>query len=65
MPKRSGVIIADGYGGEILRPAARVALSPARRKVEVQRLAILAMRRLSVLSDPGLSGASDFADWEG
>lgn len=64
LPERSGVIIADGYGGEILRPAARVALSPARRKVEVQRLAILAMRRLSVLSDPGLSGAADFADWE-
>lgn len=64
LPARSGVIIADGYGGEILRPAARVALNPARRKVEVQRLAILAMRRLSVVSDPGLSGAADFEDWD-
>ncbi len=63
LPERSGVIIADGYGGEILRPAARIALSPARRKVEVQRLAILAMRRLTLITDPGLSGAAGFADW--
>jgi hypothetical protein len=64
LPERSGVIIADGYGAEILRPAARFPLAPARRKLEVQRLAILAMRRLSAVYDPGLGGAADFADWE-
>ena len=64
LPERAGVIIADGYGAEILRPAARHPLAPARRKLEVQRLAILAMRRLSAVYDPGLGGAADFADWE-
>ena len=64
LPERCGVIIADGYGGEILRPAARHPLSPARRKVEVQRLASLAMRRLALVYDPGLAGAADFSDWD-
>jgi hypothetical protein len=52
MPERTGLIIADAYDAEILRPAALVPLAAARRKVEVQRLARLAMRRLMGIADP-------------
>ena len=55
LPERCGLIVADGYDAEILRPAATVPLAAARRKVEVERLARAALRRhLSVL-DPRLS----------
>lgn len=55
MPERCGLIVADGYDAEILRPAATVPLAAARRKVEVERLARASLRRhLSVL-DPRLS----------
>lgn len=55
MPERCGLIVADGYDAEILRPAATVPLATARRKVEVERLARASLRRhLSVL-DPRLS----------
>jgi hypothetical protein len=46
------VIVADGYDAEILRPAALVPLAAARRKVEVERLARIAMRRHTALIDP-------------
>ena len=46
LPEQCGVIVADGYDGEIIRPAPTVALAPARRKVEVERLARAALRRL-------------------
>ena len=52
LPERSGLIIADAYDAEIARPAALVPLAAARRKVEVQRLARLAMRRLMGIADP-------------
>lgn len=52
LPERTGLIIADAYDGEILRPAALVPLAAARRKVEMQRLARLAMRRLMAIADP-------------
>lgn len=51
-PERCGVIVADGYDAEILRQAPLAALAPARRKVQVQNLARLAMRRHTVLIDP-------------
>jgi len=55
LPERCGLIVADGYDAEILRPAATVPLAAARRKVEVERLARASLRRhLSVL-DPRLS----------
>ena len=55
LPARCGLIVADGYDAEILRPAATVPLAAARRKVEVERLARASLRRhLSVL-DPRLS----------
>jgi hypothetical protein len=51
-PDTCGVIVADGYDAEILRPAALEPLAAARRKVEVERLARIAMRRHTALIDP-------------
>ena len=56
LPERCGLIVADGYDAEILRPAATVPLAPARRKVETERLARAALRRHQGLIDPGLAG---------
>jgi hypothetical protein len=36
-PERCGVIVADGYDAEILRPAPLLPLAAARRKTEVER----------------------------
>jgi hypothetical protein len=52
LPDRCGVIVADGYDGEIIRPAPTTLLAPARRKVEVERLARAALRRLVTGGDP-------------
>lgn len=52
LPERAGLIIADAYDAEIASPAALVPLAAARRKVETQRLARLAMRRLMGIADP-------------
>ena len=52
LPERAGLIIADAYDAEIARPAALVPLAAVRRKVETQRLARLAMRRLMGIADP-------------
>ena len=51
-PEACGLIVADGYDAEILRPAPLLPLAAARRKVEVERLARAALRRLTVLGDP-------------
>ncbi len=53
LPEETGLIVADGYGGEILRPAPETRLAPARRKAMVQRFATHAARRLHALRDPG------------
>ena len=52
-PDQCGLIVADGYDGEIIRPAPTRALAPARRKVEVERLARAALRRLVTGGDNG------------
>jgi len=51
-PEACGVIVADAYDGEILRPAPLASLAAARRKVQVEHLARLAMRRHTALLDP-------------
>lgn len=51
-PSACGVIVADGYDGEILRPAPLTKLASARRKTQVEHLARLAMRRQTQLLDP-------------
>jgi hypothetical protein len=56
LPDRCGLIVADGYDAEILRPAATVPLAAARRKAETERLARAALRRQQGLIDPKLSG---------
>ncbi|TCM18480.1 hypothetical protein EDF56_1049 [Novosphingobium sp. PhB165] len=52
LPERCGVIVADGYDAEILRPAPLHQLAAARRKVETERLARAALRRLVTSGDP-------------
>ncbi|WP_296675458.1 MmcB family DNA repair protein [Novosphingobium sp.] len=59
LPDRCGLIVADGYDAEIVRPAATFPLTSARRKAEVERLARAALRRQLGLVDPHLS------TWEG
>ena len=56
LPAETGLIIADGYDAEILRPAATVPLAAARRKAETERLARAALRRHGALIDPRLGG---------
>lgn len=51
-PDTCGVIVADGYDAEILRPAALDPLAPARRKTQVEHLARMALRRHAALVDP-------------
>ena len=51
-PERCGVIVADGYDAEILRPAATVPLAAARRKAMTEQLARAALRRQLGLVDP-------------
>jgi hypothetical protein len=51
-PAETGLIVADSYDGEILRPAPLTRLAPPRRKAEVERLARIAMRRNTGLIDP-------------
>ena len=51
-PDCCGIIVADTYDAEIVRPAPLHPLVAARRKVEVERLARTAMRRSLVAADP-------------
>lgn len=51
-PDLCGVIVADEYDAEIIRPAPSQPLAAARRKTEVERLARAALRRNVVLQDP-------------
>jgi len=51
-PDLCGVIVADEYDAEIIRPSPSHPLAAARRKVEVERLARTALRRHAYLSDP-------------
>lgn len=54
-PEDCGVIVADAYDAEIIRPAPTRPLAAARRKVEVERLARTALRRNLALLDPQYS----------
>jgi hypothetical protein len=56
LPDRCGVIVADGYDAEIVRPAPSLPLAAARRKLEVERLARTALRRMVAGSDPHTAG---------
>ena len=54
-PEHSGVIVADGYDAEVVRPAPARPLAAARRKAEIERLARAALRRQLVGLDPHCS----------
>lgn len=56
-PGDCGVIVADGYDGEILRQAPLTRLAPSRRKAQMERLARCAMRRLTAQADPECAAA--------
>ena len=51
-PARTGLIVADQYDAELLRPAPVEPLPAARRKAETLRFARRAARRLTALADP-------------
>lgn len=55
-PAECGVIVADGYDAEILRPAPLVPLAAARRKAEIERLARASLRRQVIGTDPECAG---------
>src|SRR5690606_41713080 len=52
LPECCGVIVADQYDAEIVRPAPSRPLAAARRRAEVERLARTALRRQVVGLDP-------------
>lgn len=56
LPADTGLILADGYGAEIIRMAPEDKLAAARRKVMVQKFARHAARRLQGFRDPGVAG---------
>ena len=51
-PGRTGLIVADSYDAEIVRPAPSEPLPAARRKAQVQHFARRAARRLAQIADP-------------
>lgn len=54
LPEDAGMIIADRYGGEILRAAPEHRMTAARRKAVTLRAARLSALRLHALADPEL-----------
>ncbi len=54
IPAECGLIIADAFGAEIIRPAPLAKLAAARRKALTLKVAHIAMARLHRVEDPGL-----------
>lgn len=52
IPDTCGLVVADRYGGEIVRQAGEHRLAPARRKAVTLLLARVAAGRLMTLADP-------------
>lgn len=52
-PDKEGLIVADGHGAEVIRPASEDPLPPARRKAMMLKLARLGADRIHALLDPG------------
>ena len=57
IPERCGLLVADGFGAEMLREAEEGRLNPARRESLITRFARTASLRLQALTDPD----SDFS----
>lgn len=56
IPEDCGLIVADGFGGDILREAPRHPLAPARRKAVTLHFARVAAGRLFQSAPPPLAG---------
>lgn len=54
LPDDTGLILADGYGGELLRMGPESPLAPARRKAQMRDFARNSTLRLHSLRDPGV-----------
>ena len=52
IPEDCGLIVADGFGGAVLREAPLIALGAARRKAVTLRFALVSADRLHRLLDP-------------
>lgn len=65
LPEEHGLIIADGYGAEIVRQAEKRPLAAARRKAQTQRIARVAALRLRAVADPGVASLIASADLDG
>lgn len=59
LPEDTGLILADRFGGEIVRPAPEHPLSAARRKTMLTSFGRTAAERLLLACDPDLSGRAD------
>ena len=57
LPADTGLILADRYGGEIVRPAPEQRLAPARRKSMTLRFARAAALALQTVADPNLENS--------
>ena len=53
MPDETGIIVADGYGAEVVREALPQKLAPATRRAMMIRFAQAAADRLHALADSG------------
>lgn len=58
LPCDTGLIIADAYGGEVIRMGPEDKLAAPRRKTMIQKVASTAARRLQTLRDPEMG-----TDW--
>lgn len=52
IPPHVGLIVADSYGGELVRAPERIMMAPARRKAVTLAFAQLAATRLTRIEDP-------------
>lgn len=57
LPQDAGLIVADRYGGEVIRQPALVRLAPHVRKAMTLRVARASASRLAVMLDPTLPAA--------
>jgi hypothetical protein len=55
LPEDAGLVVADAYGGALVREAPLHAVSASRRKTVILRFARTSAARLSARLDPGLS----------
>jgi hypothetical protein len=54
LPEDCGLMVADDYGAEVLRPAPPQVMNGSRRRAQTLRLALAALQRLGRLLDPDI-----------